>query len=78
MYSLREQCLKKRGKYSSLDEATKRLEWLVSKGIHKPGEMLPYQCPNCNKWHLGHDHKQRERENNQFLNFMATFKVKKH
>jgi hypothetical protein len=78
MYGLREQCLKKRGKYASLEEAQKRLDWFISKGIHKPGEMLPYQCPNCGKWHLGHDPGLRDKEKNEFLNFMAVFKVKKH
>jgi len=77
VYSLRQQCWKKKGVYASREEAEERLKWFVSKGIHKPGEMIPYECPNCKKWHLGHDPKLREKERNEFLSFMTAFKVKK-
>ncbi len=77
MYSVREQCLKKRGRYASQVEAEKRLDGFVGKGFYQPGEMLSYHCPNCGMWHLGHDPKRRERERNEFLNTMSAFNVKK-
>lgn len=77
MYRVWEQCLKKRGKYVSEEIALKNLERYISLGYHKPGEMIPYDCPYCHQWHLGHAVKLKQKEKNEFLNLMSTLKVKK-
>lgn len=51
--------------YADEREARKELKRIKKNprgnGSGKPlWQMTAYQCPNCNQWHLGHNHKKKK------------------
>ena len=61
--------------YPSKKKADRRIELIKKSGKVISRDFKPYKCPNCKKWHLGHD--KYHDENSMFVNEMKEFKRKK-